>query len=254
MSAPSTAPVATAGVSKPPRAPLPRQAAVANGLSSNSNIRLPGPIAPSRASCAAPFPLPSSAGDQIAATPTKVKITVVATGVPVGWGEPVYGRLDADLASAMMGINAVKGVEIGAGFASVGQRGTEHSDEMTPDGFLSNNAGGILGGISTGQDVVVTIAVKPTSSIRLDRHSIDIDGQPVVVNTHGRHDPCVGIRAAPIAEAMLALVLIDHALRHRAQNADVSVSTPRLAAAAPPDVVAQHRRAAPVDDPDPDEA
>ena len=115
------------------------------------------------------------------------KITVVATGVPVGWGEPVYGRLDADLAAAMMGINAVKGVEIGAGFASAGQRGTEHSDEMTPDGFLSNNAGGILGGISTGQDVVVTIAVKPTSSIRLDRRTIDKAGNPVIVNTHGRH-------------------------------------------------------------------
>ena len=146
---------------------------------------------------------------------------MVASGVPVGWGEPVYGKLDADLAAAMMGINAVKGVEIGAGFASVAQRGTEHSDEMTPQGFLSNNAGGILGGISTGQDVVVTIAVKPTSSIRLDRHSIDKAGHPVIVNTHGRHDPCVGIRATPIAEAMLALVLMDHALRHRAQNADV---------------------------------
>ena len=182
------------------------------------------------------------------------RLEVIASGVPVGWGEPVYGKLDADIAHAMMGINAVKGVEIGAGFAAVAQHGTEHSDEMTPQGFLSNQAGGILGGISTGQDIVVAIAVKPTSSIRLDRHSIDIDGNPVVVNTHGRHDPCVGIRAAPIAEAMLALVLIDHALRHRAQNADVSVATPRLAAAAPPDVIAQHRRAAPVDDPDPDEA
>ncbi len=182
------------------------------------------------------------------------KITVVASGVPVGWGEPVYGRLDADLASAMMGINAVKGVEIGAGFGSVAQRGTEHSDEMTPEGFLSNNAGGILGGISTGQDVVVTIAVKPTSSIRLDRRSIDKAGKPVIVNTHGRHDPCVGIRATPIAEAMMALVLIDHALRHRAQNADVVTTTPRIPAAAPTDVVARHRRAAAVDDPDPDEA
>jgi chorismate synthase len=123
------------------------------------------------------------------------KITVVATGVPPGWGEPVYGRLDADLAQAMMGINAVKGVEIGSGFASVTQRGSEHSDEMTPQGFLSNNAGGILGGISTGQDVVVTLAVKPTSSIRLDRRSIDKAGHPVTMNTHGRHDPCVGIRA-----------------------------------------------------------
>jgi chorismate synthase len=182
------------------------------------------------------------------------RITVVATGVPVGWGEPVYGRLDADLASAMMGINAVKGVEIGAGFASVGQRGTEHSDEMTPDGFLSNNAGGILGGISTGQDVVVTIAVKPTSSIRLDRRSIDKAGNPVTVNTHGRHDPCVGIRATPIAEAMVALVLIDHALRHRAQNADVVTATPRIPASAPPDVVARSTRGDAVDDPDPDEA
>ena len=182
------------------------------------------------------------------------KITVVASGVPVGWGEPVYGRLDADLASAMMGINAVKGVEIGAGFGSAAQRGTEHSDEMTPEGFLSNNAGGILGGISTGQDVVVTIAVKPTSSIRLDRRSIDKAGRPVIVNTHGRHDPCVGIRATPVAEAMMALVLIDHALRHRAQNADVVTPTPRIPAAAPADVVARHRRAAAVDDPDPDEA
>jgi len=182
------------------------------------------------------------------------KITVVASGVPVGWGEPVYGRLDADLASAMMGINAVKGVEIGAGFASVTQRGTEHSDEMTPDGFLSNHAGGVLGGISTGQDVVVTIAVKPTSSIRLDRRSIDKTGNPVIVNTHGRHDPCVGIRATPIAEAMVALVLIDHALRHRAQNADVVTTTPRIPAAAPAAVVARLKRGDAVDNPDPDEA
>ncbi|MFO1325482.1 MAG: chorismate synthase [Burkholderiales bacterium] len=189
------------------------------------------------------------AGDSVGA-----RIEVVASGVPVGWGEPVYGKLDADLAAAMMGINAVKGVEIGAGFASVAQRGTEHSDEMTPQGFLSNHAGGILGGISTGQDVRVAIAVKPTSSIRLDRHSIDKAGRPVVVNTHGRHDPCVGIRATPIAEAMMAVVLMDHALRHRAQNADVAVATPRIAAQAPPDVVARHPRAAPVDDPDPDEA
>src|SRR5258706_7575310 len=122
------------------------------------------------------------------------RINVVATGVPPGWGEPLYGRLDADIAQVMMGINAVKGVEIGAGFASAAQSGTEHSDEMTPDGFLSNNAGGILGGISTGQDVVVTIAVKPTSSIRLDRRSVDNAGNPVIVNTHSRHDPCVGIR------------------------------------------------------------
>jgi chorismate synthase len=174
--------------------------------------------------------------------------------VPVGWGEPVYGKLDADIASAMMGINAVKGVEIGAGFASVEQKGTEHSDEMTPEGFVTNHAGGILGGISTGQDVVVSIAIKPTSSIRLDRHSIDKAGNPVVVNTHGRHDPCVGIRATPIAEAMLALVLIDHALRHRAQCGDVETATPRIAAQAPADVVAKLRSAPAVDDPDPDEA
>ena len=182
------------------------------------------------------------------------RITVVASGVPVGWGEPVYGKLDADIAAAMMGINAVKGVEIGAGFAAIAQKGTEHSDEMTPEGFASNHAGGILGGISTGQDVVVSIAVKPTSSIRLDRHSIDKAGRAVVVNTHGRHDPCVGIRATPIAEAMLALTLIDHALRHRAQNADVTTSTPRIAAQAPADVVARIRGATAIDDPDPDEA
>jgi len=156
------------------------------------------------------------------------RISVVASGVPVGWGEPVYDRLDAELAYALMGINAVKGVEIGSGFKSVSQKGTEHSDEMTPEGFLSNNAGGILGGISTGQDVVAHIAIKPTSSIRLDRQSIDKDGKSVVVNTHGRHDPCVGIRATPIAEAVVALVLIDHALRHRAQNADVKTKTPEV--------------------------
>ncbi|MFO1303730.1 MAG: chorismate synthase [Burkholderiales bacterium] len=188
-------------------------------------------------------------GDSVGA-----KIEVVASGVPVGWGEPIYGKLDADLASAMMGINAVKGVEIGAGFAAVAQHGTEHSDEMTPEGFLGNQAGGILGGISTGQDVVVRIAVKPTSSIRLDRHSIDKAGNPVVVNTHGRHDPCVGIRATPIAEAMMAVVLMDHALRHRAQNADVVTATPRIAAQAPADVAAKYARRPPVDDPDPDEA
>jgi chorismate synthase len=182
------------------------------------------------------------------------KITVVATGVPPGWGEPVYGRLDADLAQAMMGINAVKGVELGSGFACVMQTGSQHSDEMTPQGFLSNNAGGILGGISTGQDVVVTLAVKPTSSIRLDRRSIDKAGNPVVVNTHGRHDPCVGIRATPIAEAMLALVLMDHALRHRAQNADVVITTPRIEARAPPDGRAPSAQRGAVDDPDPAEA
>jgi len=167
-------------------------------------------------------------GDSVGA-----RINVIAAGVPVGWGEPVYDRLDADIAHAMMGINAVKGVEIGAGFASVAQRGTEHSDEMTPEGYVSNNAGGVLGGISTGQDVIASIAIKPTSSIRLDRRSIDKQGAPVVVNTHGRHDPCVGIRATPIAEAMLALVLIDHALRHRAQCADVVTTTPRIAALNP---------------------
>jgi chorismate synthase len=182
------------------------------------------------------------------------RITVVAHNVPVGWGEPVADKLDADIAHAMMSINAVKGVEIGAGFASVAQRGTEHSDEMTPQGFVSNNAGGILGGISTGQDVVVSIAVKPTSSIRLDRRSVDKAGNPVTVNTHGRHDACVGIRATPIAEAMLALVLIDHALRHRAQNADVECATPRLAAAAPDAAVARMPASGAIDNPDPDEA
>ena len=167
-------------------------------------------------------------GDSVGA-----RINVVASGVPVGWGEPVYDRLDADIAYAMMNINAVKGVEIGAGFASVAQLGTEHGDEMVPEGFLSNNAGGVLGGISTGQDVLVSMAIKPTSSIRLDRRSIDKAGNPVIVNTHGRHDPCVGIRATPIAEAMLAIVLIDHALRHRAQNSDVQCETPRIAGLAP---------------------
>jgi chorismate synthase len=182
------------------------------------------------------------------------RITVVAQNVPVGWGEPVADKLDADIAHAMMGINAVKGVEIGSGFESVAQRGTEHSDEMTPQGFVSNNAGGILGGISTGQDVVISIAVKPTSSIRLDRRSVDKAGNPVIVNTHGRHDACVGIRAAPIAEAMLALVLIDHALRHRAQNADVECATPRLTAAAPDAAIARKPAPGAIDNPDPDEA
>jgi len=182
------------------------------------------------------------------------RIAVVANNVPVGWGEPVYGKLDADIAAAMMGINAVKGVEIGAGFASVNQKGTEHSDEMTPEGFLSNNAGGILGGISTGQDIVVSIAVKPTSSIRLDRRTIDKAGRAVIVNTHGRHDPCVGIRATPIAEAMLAIVLMDHALRHRAQNADVATITPRIDAQAPASGRSKARLPAAVDNPDPDEA
>lgn len=188
-------------------------------------------------------------GDSVGA-----KISAVAQGVPVGWGEPVYDRLDAEIAYAMMNINAVKGVEIGAGFASVTQKGTEHSDEMTPDGFLSNNAGGILGGISTGQDIVVHVAIKPTSSIRLGRHSIDKNGIPVIVETHGRHDPCVGIRATPIVEAMLALVLMDHALRHRAQNADVNCKTPKIpgsvngAASAAPAVQAPFK-----EDPEPEE-
>jgi chorismate synthase len=154
------------------------------------------------------------------------RVNLVAQGVPVGWGEPVYGRLDADIAGAMMSINAVKGVEIGAGFRSIGQKGSEHGDEMTPQGFLSNNNGGVLGGISTGQDVTVSIALKPTSSIRLARRTIDTRGDATTIETTGRHDPCVGIRATPIAEAMLACVLIDHALRHRAQCADV-VENPR---------------------------
>ncbi len=156
------------------------------------------------------------------------RITVTATGVPPGWGEPVYDRLDAEIAYAMMGINAVKGVEIGAGFASVAQRGSEHGDEMTPRGFATNHAGGVLGGISTGQDIVVNMAIKPTSSIAQSRHSIDRQGNAIEVATQGRHDPCVGIRATPIAEAMLALVLIDHALRHRAQCGDVDCRTPRI--------------------------
>ncbi|MGH8744349.1 MAG: chorismate synthase, partial [Burkholderiales bacterium] len=165
----------------------------------------------------------------------------------------VYDKLDADLAYAMMSINAVKGVEIGAGFASVEQKGTEHSDEMVPEGFLSNNAGGILGGISTGQYIVVNIAVKPTSSIRLPRRTIDKNGKPAVIETHGRHDPCVGIRATPIAEAMLALVLMDHALRHRAQNADVKCPTPRLSAQAGKNAVSKGKVAR-KENPEPDEA
>jgi chorismate synthase len=160
------------------------------------------------------------------------KITTVAESVPVGWGGPVYAKLDADLAGAMMSINAVKAVEIGAGFGAVTQRGSEHGDELTPDGFVTNHAGGILGGISTGQDIVVTIGIKPTSSIRVPRRSIDKQGKPVTVETNGRHDPCVGIRATPIAEAMMALVLMDHALLHRAQNADVKTLTPMIPASA----------------------
>jgi chorismate synthase len=153
-------------------------------------------------------------------------VNVLATGVPPGLGEPVFDRLDADLAHAMMSINAVKAVEVGDGFAVVGQRGSQHRDELTPAGFLSNHAGGTLGGISSGQDVVVSLALKPTSSIVLPGRTIDVDGNPVEVSTTGRHDPCVGIRAVPIAEAMMALVLMDHFLRHRAQNADVEVATP----------------------------
>jgi len=158
------------------------------------------------------------------------RINVVASGMMPGLGEPIFDRLDADIAHAMMCINAVKGVEIGAGFASIEQKGTEHRDEMTPQGFLSNHAGGILGGISSGQDILVSLALKPTSSIRLPGKSIDVNGNPVDVVTTGRHDPCVGIRATPIAEAMLAIVLMDHVLRHRAQNLDVKVTTPVIPA------------------------
>ncbi|MEW6563550.1 MAG: chorismate synthase [Pseudomonadota bacterium] len=162
-------------------------------------------------------------GDSVGA-----KLTVVAENVPVGLGEPIFDRLDADIAHALMGINAVKGVEIGDGFACVSQKGSEHGDELTPQGFATNHSGGILGGISTGQHIVAHMAIKPTSSIRIPRHSIDKAGEPILVETHGRHDPCVGIRATPIAEAMLALVLTDHALRHRGQNADVVCTTPKL--------------------------
>jgi chorismate synthase len=160
-------------------------------------------------------------GDSIGA-----KVTVVARGVPPGLGEPVFDRLDADIAYAMMGINAVKAVEIGAGVAVVAQRGSEHRDELTPTGFIGNNAGGVLGGISSGQDIVAHVSLKPTSSIQVPGKTIDIDGNPVDVITTGRHDPCVGIRATPIAEAMLAIVLMDHWMRHRAQNADVQSRTP----------------------------
>jgi chorismate synthase len=161
------------------------------------------------------------AGDSIGA-----RVTVIAKGVPPGLGEPVFERLDADLASAMMGINAVKGVEIGAGFRAVEQRGSEHRDEMTPQGFKSNHAGGVLGGISSGQDIVVSLALKPTSSIVLPGDTIDVQGNPVEVRTTGRHDPCVGMRATPIAEAMMAIVLMDHYLRFRAQCMDVVRTTP----------------------------
>ncbi|RQO58584.1 chorismate synthase [Paucibacter sp. KBW04] len=168
------------------------------------------------------------AGDSVGA-----RILVEATGVPVGLGEPLFDKLDADIAYALMGINAVKGVEIGSGFDVVAQRGSQHGDELTPLGFASNNAGGVLGGISTGQDIVASIAIKPTSSIRTPKASINRAGEPAVVETFGRHDPCVGIRATPIAEAMLALVLMDHALRHRAQCGDVELSQPAIAGAAP---------------------
>jgi chorismate synthase len=160
-------------------------------------------------------------GDSVGA-----KISVVAENVPPGWGEPLYDKLDADLAHALMGLNAVKGVEIGDGMEAARQKGTEHRDEITPNGFLSNHAGGVLGGISSGQAVVAHIAIKPTSSMRLPGRSIDLNGQPIEVVTHGRHDPCVGIRATPIAEALMAIVLMDHALRHRAQCGDVASSTP----------------------------
>jgi len=162
-------------------------------------------------------------GDSVGA-----RIVVEASGVPVGWGAPLFDKLDADIAHAMMGLNAVKGVEIGAGFASVAQRGSEHGDELTPEGFLSNHAGGVLGGLSTGQDLRVSIAIKPTSSIRTPRRSIDLQGRPATVETFGRHDPCVGIRATPIAEALLALVLMDHALRHRAQCGNVTPPLPPI--------------------------
>ena len=167
-------------------------------------------------------------GDSIGA-----RINVVATGVMPGLGEPVFDRLDAEIASAMMGINAVKGVEIGAGFASVEQQGSEHRDALTPEGFVGNNAGGVLGGISSGQDIIVSLALKPTSSIRIPGDSVNLAGEATEVSTTGRHDPCVGIRATPIAEAMLAIVLMDHVLRHRAQNMDVQCDTPVLPSSAP---------------------
>ena len=183
--------------------------------------------------CAEPGRLPEleafmdalrKSGDSVGA-----RVNVLASQVPPGWGEPVFDRLDADIAKAMMGLNAVKGVEIGDGFAVVTQRGTQHRDEMSPQGFASNHAGGILGGISTGQNLLVSLALKPTSSIRLSGETIDVSGMATTIATLGRHDPCVGIRAIPIAEAMLALVLMDHGLRQRAQNGDVRSSTPDIA-------------------------
>jgi chorismate synthase len=164
-----------------------------------------------------------SEGDSIGA-----RVTVIATGVPPGLGEPVFERLDADIAGALMGINAVKAVEIGAGTAAARQRGSEHRDELTPQGFASNHAGGILGGISSGQDIVAHLTLKPTSSIQVPGRTVDTAGQPVEIVTTGRHDPCVGLRATPIAEAMLAIVLLDHYLRNRAQNADVRSETPDI--------------------------
>jgi chorismate synthase len=164
-----------------------------------------------------------SAGDSVGA-----RVTVVAAGVPPGLGEPVFDRLDADIAHALMSINAVKAVEIGAGTAAAQQKGSEHRDELTPTGFRSNHAGGVLGGISSGQDIVAHATLKPTSSIQVPGSTIDVAGNPVEVVTTGRHDPCVGLRATPIAEAMLAIVLMDHYLRHRAQNADVKSSTPDI--------------------------
>ena len=169
-------------------------------------------------------------GDSVGA-----RVNVVADNVPPGWGEPIYGKLDADLAAALMSINAVKGVEIGDGFAAVAQRGSEHRDEIMPQGFLSNHSGGILGGISSGQAVLASMALKPTSSILIPGRSVNLDGDPVEVRTKGRHDPCVGIRATPIGEAMVALVLMDHALRHRAQCGDVGEILPRIPAAAATD-------------------
>ncbi|NII10120.1 chorismate synthase [Oleiagrimonas sp. C23AA] len=162
-------------------------------------------------------------GDSVGA-----RVNVVAEGVPAGWGAPIYGKLDSELAAALMSINAVKGVEIGDGFAAVSQRGSEHRDELSAEGFASNHAGGILGGIASGQPVTASIALKPTSSILIPGHSVDIDGQPTEVVTKGRHDPCVGIRATPIAEAMMALVLMDQALRHRAQCGDVDPVSPQV--------------------------
>jgi chorismate synthase len=160
------------------------------------------------------------------------KITVVANGVPPGLGEPIFDRIDAEIAHAMMSINAVKGVEIGAGFDSIEQKGTSHRDEISPQGFLSNNAGGTLGGITSGQDILVNLALKPTSSLHLPGKTVDLDGETVDIRTKGRHDPCVGIRATPIAEAMLALVLMDHYLRNRGQNSDVVRRTPIIPASA----------------------